>query len=239
MTGVSSVPYDERKQDVLHVEEAAGELGSSGDSDKGDPHMRKLGIDIDEGFDPAEVKRVTRKVDWRLIPMLILMYAISLIDRTNLSVARTANNNKFDEELGTGGTNNRYSIITLVFFVPYIIFELPSQFGLRRFGARIWLGSAVVLWGIVMRTSSSSRSWCIVWLWLTSSGHGFRHKLDYPRCTPCRPRSLRVGSFPRSGVPYFLLVPTQGTCIPQRRILHLIGYRFVFRQAYRLRLLPP
>ncbi|KLT43898.1 MFS general substrate transporter [Cutaneotrichosporon oleaginosum] len=105
------------------------------------------------------VKRVTRKVDWRLIPMLILMYAISLIDRTNLSVARTANDNKFDEELGTDGDNNRYSIITVLFFVPYIIFELPSQFGLRAFGARLWLGSAVVLWGFVMLGMGFAQNW--------------------------------------------------------------------------------
>lgn len=52
-----------------------------------------------------------------------------------------------DKELGTY-IGDRYSIITLVFFVPYIIFEIPSQLGLRKFGAKIWLGSAVVLWGV-------------------------------------------------------------------------------------------
>lgn len=52
-----------------------------------------------------------------------------------------------DRDLGTN-LGDRYSIITLVFFIPYIIFEIPSQFGLRKFGAKIWLGSAVVLWGV-------------------------------------------------------------------------------------------
>lgn len=52
-----------------------------------------------------------------------------------------------DRDLGTD-QGSRYSIITLVFFIPYIIFEIPSQFGLRKFGAKIWLGSAVVLWGV-------------------------------------------------------------------------------------------
>jgi hypothetical protein len=80
---------------------------------------------IDHGFDPEEVKRVTRKVDRRLIPVLSLMYAISLIDRTNLAIARAANNNQFDKDLGTGSDNDYYSIITLLFFIPYIIFEMP------------------------------------------------------------------------------------------------------------------
>ncbi|GMK56332.1 hypothetical protein CspeluHIS016_0301720 [Cutaneotrichosporon spelunceum] len=152
MSGISEVS----KQEVSHLEKT---VGDSSDSVKFDESDRKLGVDIDEGFDPAEVKRVVRKVDWRLIPMLILMYAISLIDRTNLSVARTANENRFDKDLGTDGNNNRYSIITVVFFVPYIIFELPSQFGLRAFGARIWLGTAVVLWGAVMLGMGFAQNW--------------------------------------------------------------------------------
>jgi hypothetical protein len=81
--------------------------------------------DIDYGFEAAEVKRITKKVDRRLIPVLSMMYAISLIDRTNLAIARAANENHMNTELGTGGDNDRYSIITLTFFVPYIIFELP------------------------------------------------------------------------------------------------------------------
>lgn len=61
-----------------------------------------------------------------------------------------------DRDLGTN-QGDRYSIITLVFFIPYIIFEIPSQFGLRKFGAKIWLGSAVVLWGVSVPHRRSRR----------------------------------------------------------------------------------
>ncbi|KAL1405766.1 hypothetical protein Q8F55_007439 [Vanrija albida] len=126
---------------------------------KGEP-TQLLGHDIDAGLDPAEVKRITRKIDFRLIPMLIAMYSISLIDRTNLAVARTANENQFDKDLGTGKPNGmEYNIVTLVFFVPYIVFELPSQFGLKKFGARLWLGSAVTLWGFVMLGMGFVKNW--------------------------------------------------------------------------------
>jgi hypothetical protein len=67
-----------------------------------------------------------RKVDWRLIPILTAMYCVSLIDRTNLSLARQGNEMHMDRELGTN-QGNRYSIITLTFFVPYIIFEIPVR----------------------------------------------------------------------------------------------------------------
>lgn len=80
--------------------------------------------DIDQGFDPDLVKRTVRKIDWRLIPILSAVYTISLIDRTNLSTARAANANQMDRDLGTH-IGDRYSVITLIFFVPYIILELP------------------------------------------------------------------------------------------------------------------
>lgn len=101
---------------------------NASDEINSDTTMRQ---DIDEGFDPAEVKKLTRRIDFRLIPVLASMYAISLVDRTNLAIARAANDSQMDKDLGTGGLNNRYSIITLVFFIPYIIFELPVRRGLR------------------------------------------------------------------------------------------------------------
>lgn len=65
-------------------------------------------VDIDHGYDPEFIKRTIRKIDLRLIPMLSAMYAVSLIDRVNLSYARAANSSYMDKQLGTGGTNNRY-----------------------------------------------------------------------------------------------------------------------------------
>lgn len=86
-------------------------------------------LDVDEGLDPKEIARVNRKIDWRLLPILGAMYTISQIDRSNLGLARSANNGKMNDELGlrsvNGKTNNRYSIITLAFFIPYLILEVP------------------------------------------------------------------------------------------------------------------
>jgi len=151
------MPYDElddNKLEVSHKEHGGSTTPSSAEAGSR-PHHH----DIDAGFDPEFVKRVTRKVDWRLIPVLTCMYAVSLIDRTNLSYARQANEAHMDKELGTGGNNMRYSIITAVFFVPYIILEIPSQLGLRQFGARYWLGSAVILWGIAELAMGFVTNW--------------------------------------------------------------------------------
>lgn len=63
--------------------------------------------DLDEGFDPAEVKRTLRKVDGRLIPILIAMYFISQCDRSNLGQARAANNQAMQTDLKLNEGNNR------------------------------------------------------------------------------------------------------------------------------------
>ncbi|GAA5881185.1 hypothetical protein JCM16303_004834 [Sporobolomyces ruberrimus] len=91
-------------------------------------------------------KKTIRKVDLRLLIILSAIYAVSLIDRTNISVARVAGMAKA-LQLTVG---ERYSIITLVFFVPYIIFELPSNLLIRKVGPRVLLSAITVLWGAVM-----------------------------------------------------------------------------------------
>lgn len=102
--------------------------------------------DIDDGFDPALIKRTVRKADWRLIPMLSAMYCISLIDRSNLSIARSANDSVMNKQLHLD-KGNHYSIATLVFFIAYIILEIPVGHLLLLF---------LFLFLLLLRLSSSS-----------------------------------------------------------------------------------
>lgn len=52
------------------------------------------------------------------------MYAIALIDRTNLGLARAANNRAMMPDLDLA-PNNRYGVASIIFFIPYIILEVP------------------------------------------------------------------------------------------------------------------
>jgi hypothetical protein len=72
--------------------------------------------------------------------------SISLMDRTNLSAANIAGMAK-DLQLQIGF---RYSIITLVFFTTYVVFQFPSTIVIKKIGPRIHLGTICVLWGAVM-----------------------------------------------------------------------------------------
>lgn len=178
------------KEEIRHIE-------SHNEKDYLDtvPHMEGViasgdDVDIDEGFDPEFVKRTMRKVDWRLIPILSLMYLVSAMDRANLSLARAANKKQMDKDLGLD-LGSRYSIATLAFFIPYIILEVPSQAGLRLFGAKIWLGGATLLWGVIMLCKSLARPCAVarsskqVPETMLIDRYGLRQDLAAALCPPC------------------------------------------------------
>lgn len=100
-------------------------------------------------------RRVLRKVDIRLLPILAALYCIALVDRTNISVARISG---LDEDLDLT-VGNRASVALLVFFVGYVIFEIPSNIVIRKVGPAKWLGLIGVLWGIVSLCIGFLQSW--------------------------------------------------------------------------------
>jgi hypothetical protein len=53
-----------------------------------------------------------------------------------------------DDDLGLS-IGDRYSILTMIFFIPYIIFQFPANIVIRKLGPSVWLPSLVVLWGAV------------------------------------------------------------------------------------------
>ncbi|KAF9464979.1 major facilitator superfamily domain-containing protein [Collybia nuda] len=100
-------------------------------------------------------RQIMRKVDWRLLPLLGMLYALALIDRTNLGVARIAGMDR-DLRLSKG---IRYSIVSAIYFVPYIVLQLPSNLVLRQFGVSNWLAFCVVLWGAVQLAMGFVPTW--------------------------------------------------------------------------------
>ena len=74
------------------------------------------GIPVD---DPVEAKRIIRKVDWRIIPLLMFLYTLTFLDRVNIGNARLWS---LEEDLGMSGYD--YNLAILVFYIPYIILEV-------------------------------------------------------------------------------------------------------------------
>ena len=87
---------------------------------------------------------VLKKVNWRLLPVAMLLFFMSLLDRTNISFAAL----EMNKDLGL--SLPQYGVAASIFYVGYVLFEIPSNFALARTGARIWLTRIMVTWGIVV-----------------------------------------------------------------------------------------
>jgi sugar phosphate permease len=96
------------------------------------------------GRDDQLVRAGTRRAARRLIPLLILLYFVNYLDRVNIGFAGP---NGMNEELGLTAT--LFGVASGVFFIGYLILEVPSNLMLHRFGARRWIARILVTWGIV------------------------------------------------------------------------------------------
>ncbi|KAI1842680.1 hypothetical protein JX265_002715 [Neoarthrinium moseri] len=105
---------------------------------------------------PPDVQRsIIRRIDRRLVLTVGFMYCVSLMDRTNLSAASIAGMQK-ELELGI---HDRYSIVTLVFFVTYIVFQPPATVIARKLGPRNFLSAITLLWGALMIGFGFVKNW--------------------------------------------------------------------------------
>ncbi|KAK0614595.1 major facilitator superfamily domain-containing protein [Immersiella caudata] len=113
------------------------------DKDKSDPASGSTS-DVDDDFSTVNEKSLLRKLDWRLLPAVGILYLLSFLDRSNVGNARI-------EGLATDlhMTGNQYLTGLTLYFVGYVIFEIPCNIILKRTTPRFWLPTLTVLWGIV------------------------------------------------------------------------------------------
>jgi MFS transporter, ACS family, tartrate transporter len=88
-------------------------------------------------------RRTMGKVAWRLLPLIIVIYFVAYIDRTNVGFAAISMN----QDLGF--TPYLYGWGAGIFFIGYALFEVPSNVMLHRIGARIWIARIMLTWGLV------------------------------------------------------------------------------------------
>ena len=83
-----------------------------------------------------------RRVAWRIMPLAIICFLFSYFDRINISFAKA----QMQQELGL--SDAAYGLAASMFFVGYVLFEVPSSLGLKRYGAPAWICRIMVSWGL-------------------------------------------------------------------------------------------
>lgn len=89
-------------------------------------------------------KAVFRKISVRILPIVFMMYLVNYLDRTALAVAGP---NGLNEDLALTAT--MFGLVSGIFFIGYILLEIPSNMIMEKVGARIWLSRICISWGIV------------------------------------------------------------------------------------------
>src|SRR5882672_1833880 len=94
-------------------------------------------------IDPDALRR---KIAWRVLPFIFVLYIVSYLDRANAGFAKLAMKDdlKFSEEvfgLGFG-----------IFFIGYLFLEIPGALLVERWSARKWFARILVSWGLCSMT---------------------------------------------------------------------------------------
>lgn len=98
------------------------------------------------GFNPSNINEpaLVRKLDLRLLPAVTVLYLLSFLDRSNVANARV-------EGLATDLhiTGDQYLTGLTLYFIGYVLFEIPSNIILKRTSPQLWLPTLTLGWGIV------------------------------------------------------------------------------------------
>jgi MFS family permease len=100
----------------------------------------------------AEDQDIIRIVAWRVLPMSVLLYLVAVVDRSTIGFAKL----QMVSELGL--TEAAFGLGSSLFFIGSIVFEVPSAFGLTRWGPRRWLSRILLTWSIVTLAMAFCRS---------------------------------------------------------------------------------
>ncbi|CAN9294915.1 unnamed protein product [Alternaria alternata] len=129
-------PTDEKPVAVAHLEDKS-ELGP-------DKHAGAVDYTGAEAkTDPEEIALV-RKIDWRLMPTLCVMYFLNYVDRNAIAQARL---NNLEEDLGMSGVE--FNTCVSILFVGYVLMQIPSNMLITRIRPGIYMSTWMFVWAIV------------------------------------------------------------------------------------------
>ncbi|KAJ7696510.1 MFS general substrate transporter [Mycena rosella] len=142
---MSSKDSDIEKAAAKHLE-ATNSLDGP-DGSKGSEKVGEIVINAE-----AE-RRLVRKLDWILLPLFTLIYCTNFVDRTAIGNAKIAG---IEKDLGMVGS--QYNVALTVFYVFYIVSDVPSNLALKHFGS-MWLAAMVTCFGIVSIATAFVKSY--------------------------------------------------------------------------------
>ncbi|KAK2760789.1 hypothetical protein FQN54_002027 [Arachnomyces sp. PD_36] len=98
----------------------------------------------EDSIDPVAEKKLIRKCDLHVVPILCFLFLLSFLDRINIGNARLQG---LEKDLNM--TGHDFNIALFIFFIPYILCEVPSNLILKRVAPSTWLSGIMIGWGVI------------------------------------------------------------------------------------------
>lgn len=99
-----------------------------------------------------DLERTTlRAVAWRIVPFICLLYILNILDRANVGFARLQM--QADLDLSQAAFDLGFGM----FYVGYLVFEVPSNLLMKRIGARRWIARIMISWGLISAATMAAR----------------------------------------------------------------------------------
>jgi len=181
--------------------------------------------DQSEGrLSPATMSKVSR----RLVPFAFLLYVVCYIDRVNISFAAL----QMNRDLGFSATV--YGLGAGLFFVGYVLFQVPANLILARIGARRWVAANMVVWGVLaaaMALTNGPRVFYALRVLLGIAEAGFfpGMLLYFTAWFPSGERARAVSRF-MTAIPVASIVggPISGALLGLSGVGGIAGWRWLF-----------
>ncbi len=173
-------------------------------------------------------QRAIRKITWRLIPFLMLLYFVAFLDRINIGFAALTMNKE------VGLTSQMFGLGAGIFFLGYFLFEVPSTVILHNLGARFWIGRVMITWGLVSVAMAFTRgpiSFYVLRFLLGLAEAGFFPGiiLYLSYWFPANHRSAVTAMFMAAApVAGFIGSPVSGALMQLNGLLGLRGWQWLF-----------
>ncbi|KAF5721331.1 tartrate transporter [Fusarium globosum] len=113
--------------------------------------------------DPALEKKLVRKQDVRIIPLAAGIYLLCYLDRSNIGNAKVLNHTTGHDLLTeTNMTNYDFTIALMVFLIAYALFEVPSNYFLKKMKPSRWIAFLMFAWGTITICLGAAHSYAVV-----------------------------------------------------------------------------